>query len=292
MRVAGVRGRTDCFDCAEVTTTVESVASSESPASLPQLIDRERRRKQRRRIVWWATLAVFVVVVFAAWAALRPHPVPLAARFRTQPVSQGDVARDVHATGHVEAVSTVQVGAEISGRIQTVEVDFNDRVKAGQVLARFDRTALQAQLAQAEGALAASKAAVDQAKVDHGKAQRDFARTERLYHENTISTAEYDASSSAASLSEARLAPARAQLATQQAAYAVARTNLDHTVIRSPIDGVVVTRNIDPWQTVASLLQTPVLFTVAADLQKMRVVAAVDESDIGEVGLGQPASSR
>ena len=93
-----------------------------------------------------------------------------------------------------------------------------------------------------------------------------------------------------ARLNEQRVTAAEAQLAAQQAAFTVARTNLDHTVIRAPIDGVVITRNIDPGQTVASMLQTPVLFTVAADLRQMRVVAAVDEADIGELAVAQPVS--
>jgi HlyD family secretion protein len=255
--------------------------------SLAELIERESKRRHRRRALWWMLPAAIALVVATAWAALRPRPVPFAARFRMQAVSQGDLVREVRATGHVEAVTTVQVGAEISGRIATVEVDYNARVKAGQVLARFDRTALAAQLAQTKATLAASRAAVEQARTDRDRTRSDLARAEQLHAQKILADADYDTTRATAQLNQQRVTAAEAQLAAQQAAYDVARTNLDHTVIRAPIDGIVITRNIDPGQTVASVLQTPVLFTVAADLRKMQVVAAVDEADIGEVVLAQ-----
>ncbi len=258
--------------------------------SLAQLIDVENRRHRRRRIFWAAVAALVVVLLAVAWTALRPRPVPLAARFRVEPVSRGDVVREVRATGHVEAVTTVQVGAEISGRIATVEVDYNDRVRAGQVLARFDRDALLAQLAQAQATLAAARAALEQAKTDRERTSRDETRVEQLYASRSISEADRDNALAAARLAEQRVAAAAANLEAQQALYKVARTNLDHSIIQAPIDGVVITRNVDPGQTVASVFQTPVLFTVAADLRKMRVIAAVDEADIGEVAERQRAT--
>lgn len=258
--------------------------------SLPQLISREKRRHRRRILIWSLVLGSIPLAAGALYLALRPRPVPMAARFRVQPVSRGDVLRDVRATGHVEAVSTVQVGAEISGRIATVEADFNDHVKAGQVLARFDKTALAAQRAQAEASVAAAHAAVAQARHDVEQTRRNRIRAEELHGRHAQSDAEYDNALTAAALAEARLSAAEAQLAAQSAASSLARTNLDHAVIRAPIDGVIITRNIDPGQTVASMLQTPTLFTVAADLRKMRVIAAVDEADIGEVKVAQPAS--
>jgi HlyD family secretion protein len=207
-----------------------------------------------------------------------------------QPVTQGDVVREVAATGNVDAVTTVQVGAEISGRIETVAVDYNDRVRAGQVLARFDRSLLSAQLGQTEGAVAAARAAVEQARTNRDKAAIDSSRTIELWEAKGVPDADRDAALSTARLARQAVTAAEAQLAASQAADAVARTNLDHTVIRAPIDGVVITRNVDPGQTVVSALQTPVLFTVAADLRRMQVVAAVDEADVGEVVVGQPAS--
>lgn len=232
-------------------------------------------------------------VPVAAWGAwqffLRPAPVPLAARFRMEAVSSGDVLREVRATGHVEAVTTVRVGSEISGRIASVLVDYNAHVKAGQVLARFDRTTLDAQVQQVGAVLEASRASLAQARTDRDRSARELARLDQLFRIGTVSEADRDAAADAARFAVQRLEAAEAQLAAQQAAYTVVRTNLDHAIIRAPIDGIVITRNVDPGQTVASVLQTPELFVVAADLRKMRVIAGVDEADIGELTVGQRA---
>lgn len=258
--------------------------------SLSELVEREKRRKTRRRAMAVVVLALLAGLMVLAWLALRPRPIALAARFRTQPVTRGDVVRDVGATGHLEAVTTVQVGAEISGRILTVEVDYNDLVKEGQVLARFDRSALEAQLAESGATLAAAKATLEEAKTDRDRTARDLARVERLWAEKSESDADHDNAVSASRLDMQRVSAAEAQVAAQAASYSVSHTNLEHSIIRAPISGVVITRNVDPGQTVASAFETPVLFTVAADLRKMRVVAAVDESDIGEVTLHERAT--
>lgn len=271
-------------------TGTASLAPARQRRSLAELVAREKKRSRRRRVALWLLLAALPLLAFASWMAWRPRPVPLAAQFRMQQVTQGDVVREVRATGHVEAVTTVLVGAEISGRIATVEVDFSERVKQGQVLARFDRAALAAQLAQNEATLAGARAALEQAKTDRDRTARDQVRIERLHESKSISDTEHDNAVAAARLALQRVSAAEAQVAAQQALLTVARTSLDHAVIRAPIDGIVISRNIDPGQTVASMLQTPVLFTVAADLRKMRVIVAVDEADIGEVATAQHAS--
>lgn len=240
--------------------------------------------------MWWIAAAAVPLLAWAGWLALRPRPVPLLARFRLETVAQGDVLREVRATGRLEAVTTVAVGAEISGKIVSVEVDYNDAVKAGQVLARFDRASLSAQLQQVEGTLSATRAALDQSRTDRDKTNRDLARAEQLFAQKILAASDRDAAADAARLAAQRVTAAEAQLAAQQAAASVARTNLDHAVIRSPITGIVITRNVDPGQTVASMLQTPQLFVVAADLRKMRVVAAVDEADVGELTVRQHAT--
>lgn len=264
--------------------------SKPSAPSLDQLVAREKRQARRRR--WWWAAAVLVVVglVVGLVVALRPKPVPLSARFRTQPVTVGPVVQEVSATGHLEAVSEVPVGAEVSGRIESVEVDFNSPVKAGQVLARFDRSVLAAQVAQTRALLAAAKAQLAQAKVDAQQSERVLARAKVLYAQKTQSEQEYEAALTAAQLSRARVDAVAAQVAAQDAALEVAQGNLAHAEIRAPGDGVIIARNVDPGQTVASMLQAPVLFTVAADLVRMRVVAAVDEADIAEVKAGQRAT--
>ncbi|MGD0675161.1 MAG: efflux RND transporter periplasmic adaptor subunit [Polyangiaceae bacterium] len=267
-----------------------TVSQTTARRSLADLVAAEARRRNRRRLFGSLLATLMVVGLAGVWAALRPRPVPIAARFRVEPVSRGDVIREVRATGHVEAVTTVQVGAEISGRVATVEADYNDLVKAGQVLARFDREALLAQQAQVGASLAAARASLEQAKTDAGHTAQDLARVTALHKDGSLSDTDNDNAVAAARLAEQRVTAAEANVAAEEAAYNVARTSLDHAVIHAPIDGIIITRNIDPGQTVASVFQTPVLFTVAADLRKMRVIAAIDEADIGEVAPRQRAS--
>jgi HlyD family secretion protein len=269
---------------------LETTAAAPKRRTLHELVALEGKRSHRRRVLAWASLATLPLVGLALAFEFRPRPLPLDAQFRTEPVTQGDVIREVRATGHVEAVTTVQVGAEISGRIATVDGDYNDRVKRGQTLARFDDTALAAQLAQTRATLAAAGSTLAQAKTDRDRTRADLERATDLREQGVIARADYDNVAAAARLAQQRVSAAESQLAAQEALFTVAKTNLDHAVIRSPIDGVVITRNIDPGQTVASVLQTPVLFTVAADLRKMRVVIAVDEADIGEVAVDQKAT--
>ncbi len=255
--------------------------------SLNELIEREQHRKTRRALVGWLVLAVAMVLGASTWYLLRPKPVPMTARFRTESVTRGDVLREVRATGRLEAITTVQVGAEISGRIASVEVEHNDRVQAGQILARFDRVALGAQLAQIEATLAASRAVLEQARTERERATRENARVSRLFATGGVAQNQQEDAQSALALAVQRVVAAEADVAARLAAYQVAKTTLDHTLVRSPIDGIVITRNVDAGQTVAASLQAPVLFTVAADLRKMHVIAAVDEADVGDVAIGQ-----
>jgi HlyD family secretion protein len=258
--------------------------------SLSDVIAHEGHRRRRRRWLWRGALGLLPFVGAATFLALKPGPEPLASRFRSQAVSRGDIVREVLATGRVEAVTNVEVGAEISGRIAVVEVDYNDRVTAGQVLARFDRSALEAQLAQTRAALAAADAAVAEARIARTQAERGRSRAKLMLAEHLISDADAELAVSNAKLAAEQVTAAVARVAAERATYALASTNRDRAVIRSPIDGIVITRNVDPGQTVASAFQSPVLFSVAADLRSMRVVAAVDEADIGEVQLTQQAT--
>jgi HlyD family secretion protein len=257
---------------------------------LSTLVSEEQVRQRRQRWVWWILAAAVPVAAWGAWQFfLRPVPVPIEARFRIERVSSGDVLREIRATGRVEAVTTVRVGSEISGRIASVLVDYNAHVKAGQILARFDRATLDAQLQQVDAVLQASRASLAQAKTDRDRTGRDLDRLDQLFRAGFVSAFERDAAADAARFAVQRLDAAEAQLAAQQAAYAVARTNLSHAIITAPIDGIVITRNVDPGQTVASVLQSPDLFVVAADLRRMRVIAGVDEADMGELKVGQRA---
>lgn len=269
---------------------VEDTVGPARKLALSELISAEERRARGRRARRWAMAAALPVLGAVLWLALRPRQMPLEQRFRSAAVTRGDVLREVRATGHLEAVTTVQIGAEVSGRLASVEVDFNDRVKAGQVLARFDPALLRAQLLQAQGLLRAAEASVRQATADAEHAVRSAVRSEILHRQALVSDADFEEAVVASRLAEQRLHAAEAQRAAQQGAVHLARTHLLHGEIRSPIDGIVVTRNVDPGQTVASAFQTPVLFTVAADLRAMRAIAAVDEADIGEIRQGQKAT--
>jgi HlyD family secretion protein len=239
--------------------------------------------------VWIGVLVALVAGSVGIFFATRPRPAPMTARFRTGVATTGDLVREVRATGRVEAVSTVSVGAEISGRVAAVEVDFNQKVKAGQVLARFDVAALEAQRAQSAAMALSAKAQLAQARSDLEQARRNKVRSDALFAQQAQAVTEHEAATTALAVAEARVAASEASFAAQTALATVARTNLDHAVIRSPIDGVIITRNIDPGQTVASMFATPVLFTVAADLRKMEVLASIDEADIAEVVVGQGA---
>lgn len=272
-------------------TTVDSLRrTGDGRVPLPELIAREKRRARQRRWRWLSLLLLVPLSIAGVWALARPKPVPVGERFRQQPVKHGDLVREVRATGQVEAVTTVLVGAEISGRIATVNVDYNDHVTAGQVMATFDRASLEAQRAQTNALVAAGRATTAQAKADLEQARRNRVRADELFAQHAITATEHENAVTSALVTEARLRAAEAQLAAQEANAAVAKTNLDHSVIRAPIDGVVITRNVDPGQTVASMLTTPTLFTVAADLTRMEVVAAVDEGDIAGVKPEQLAS--
>jgi HlyD family secretion protein len=258
--------------------------------TLPALIARENGRRRRGRIIWSVVGVLVVLGIVAAVLLTRPRPAPLAARFRTGVVTRADLVREVLATGHVDAVSTVSIGAEISGRVATVEADYNQQVKAGEPLAHFDVTALEAQRAQSAAMALNARALLAQARSDLVQATLNKTRADTLFSQQALAVTERETAVTALAIAVARVSAAEASVAAQSAVATVARTNLAHAVIRSPIDGVIITRNIDPGQTVASVMLTPVLFTVAADLRKMEVLAAIDEADIAQVKVGQAAT--
>ncbi len=237
---------------------VSTLRAPPARRSLAELVTREKKRTKRRRLLAWALLATLPLLGFAVWLGLRPRPCRSPLSIGRSPSHAETLSGEVRATGHVEAVTTVQVGAEISGRIATVEVDFNEHVKQGQILARFDRAALAAQLAQTEATLAAARAALEQARTDRDRTARDRARVDassnrrRSVMPSTIRPLLPRASPSSASRPRRRRSP------PSRSMFAVSRTSLDHAVIHAPIDGVIITRNVDPGQTVASMLQTPV----------------------------------
>lgn len=256
---------------------------------LDQLITDESADRRRRRLLWTLGSLGVIVVALVSWLVARPGPVPLAAQFEFERLTRGPLTREVVATGRVEARGAVEVGAEVSGRVIAVEVDFDERVEAGQVLLRIDPETFEAQAAQAQAAVAAAEAAVAQAQVTRAEALRWLRQAEALYSEGYESLENYEAARSSAALAEAQLESAQANLRSQRASFEQARTQAERTVIASPIAGVVISRFIDPGQTVVATFQTPVLFVIAEDLQTMEVITPIDEADIAELRVGQLA---
>lgn len=202
----------------------------------------------------------------------------------------GDLAVTVSATGTIEPQDKVDVGAEISGRIDAVNVDYNDRVKQGQVLAVINTELIRAQLGQARAALAAARANVTtmDATVTETKLKSDRANT--LFASGGIAAQEKERLNADYARAIANAAKARADVESAAAQVALHETNLRRAAIRAPIDGVVLDRRVSPGQTVAATFQTPVLFTLASDLSRMELQVDIDEADIGSVREGQSAT--
>ena len=222
----------------------------------------------------------------------------------TAKVERGDIHDVVEATGTINAVITVQVGSQVSGTISKLFVDFNSRVRKGDLVALIDpalfKGALQqatADLENAKANLVAAHTSVDKAQAARVQTKADYDRTVELAKESVMSQqqldlakANFDSANAAVGGAQANVTQAEAQVTQKEAALAVAQTNLNYTVIRSPIDGTVVARNVDVGQTVAASLQAPTIFTIAQDLTKMLVYAKTDESDVGNIKVGKPVS--
>lgn len=211
-------------------------------------------------------------------------------RFKTAAVTQGDLVVKVTATGVIQPVNQVDVGTEISGTVKSVEVDFNDRVKAGQVLARLSSDQLEAKFRQTMASLELAKAKVKEMEATVGEAREKARRAGEMKKSGMCSQEECDAMKFAYVRAEATMASARAQVNQAQAQVDADRITIEKTKIISPINGIVLKRQVEPGQTVAASLQTPVLFTLAENLAQMELHVAVDEADVGLVEEGQQAT--
>lgn len=216
--------------------------------------------------------AAIVVVGIAIWLIVRPSGKERL-QLETAPVSRITISNSVTATGTVEAVTQVDVGTQVSGIIDKLYADYNDHVKAGQLIAEMDKVTLQAELESAQAQLASSK-------TEYEYQTKNYTRTRTLHEKELVSDAEYD---EALYLYET----ARNAYEESQAAMVKVKRNLGYATITSPIDGVVISRAVEEGQTVAAGFETPTLFTIANDLTQMQVVADVDEADIGQVADGQ-----
>lgn len=223
------------------------------------------------------------VVAYLLWPSSRDETPKLV----TSVVERGPITASVTATGTVNPVETVQVGTYVSGPIQDILADYNTSVKRGQLLAKIDPRPFQMKVDGAEADVANARARVVKARADRDLKATNLRRAQQLVREGIVSRSEFDAATSDAKQAEASIALEEAGLASSEAKLQDARVSLAYTDIVAPVDGVVVSRNVSKGQTVAASFQTPTLFLVAADLQRMEVNASVSESDIGGVAVGQ-----
>jgi HlyD family secretion protein len=240
--------------------------------------------------------AIFVLLIIAAIGAgagayyIRHGGTDITVN--TSPVTRGEIIDTVGATGTLQAVTTVQVGSQVSGNISYLGADFNSIVHKGQVIAKLDPSLFQAQVEQARANLLKSQADVEHNKVALTDAQQKYARAKELSARNLIPQSDLDAAKIAVDSAQAQLQSSEAQVAQAQASLNQNQVSLDHTIIETPIDGIVIQRSVDVGQTVAASLQSPTLFIIAADLTKMQVNANIDEADVGRIRPGQNVTFR
>lgn len=225
----------------------------------------------RKRILVVLGSVAALALVFWFWKGRGRSEAP---RYRTASLEQGDLTATVSATGSVRPVVQVQVGSQVSGTISDLRADYNSRVHAGQVLAQIEPSSFRTRVVQAEASLARAEAA-------HQEARRKAVRAQELVAGNFVSQADLDAADS-------EVEQRRADRMQAEALLAAAKLDLEHTTIRSPIDGVVISRSVDVGQTVAASLQAPELFVIANDLKQMQVETRIDEADIGRIHPGLP----
>jgi HlyD family secretion protein len=208
-------------------------------------------------------------------------------QFRTDKVVRGDIEMAVTATGTVNPVTTVLVGTQVSGTIKNIYVDFNSPVKKGQLIAQIDPALFEAQVNQAKANLLSAKANLEKAEATSVDAKRTMERNKELLAKDLIAQSDFDTAETNYETAKASVSAAKSQVAQNEAALSSAETNFFYTKIVSPVDGIVVSRNVDVGQTVAASFQTPTLFSIAQDLTKMQIDTNVAEADIGNMKVGQ-----
>ncbi len=254
----------------------------------------------------WLIASVVLVVVVSTAAVVYTRRNKAEIQVQTAPLSRGDIVDSVGATGTLQAVTTVQVGSQVSGNIQWLGADFNSIVKKGQVIARLDPSLfdaqlqqVQANLVQARANLTKARSDLEQRRVQLTDAQQKYDRARQLANQQLLAQSELDSAkvavdtaTAAVASQQATVTQAQAQVTQSEASVNHSQVNRNHTVIEAPIDGIVTQRNVDVGQTVAASMQAPTLFVIAADLTEMQVNANIDEADVGRIRPGQPVSFR
>ncbi|MCG2709576.1 MAG: efflux RND transporter periplasmic adaptor subunit [Thermodesulfovibrionales bacterium] len=230
-------------------------------------------------------ISVIIVLAIVVFIAFRKKENGL--NFRTEKISKGDIVETVTASGNVNAVTTVLVGTQVSGTIKSIYADFNSPVKRGQLIAQIDPAIFEAQVEQARANLLSAKANLEKAEVSLTDAKRTMERNKALFSKHLIARSEVDTAETNYETAKAQINASKAQIAQAEASLKIVDTNLRYTRIISPVNGIVVSRNVDVGQTVAASFQTPTLFTIAQDLTKMQIDTNVAEADIGRVNHGQ-----
>lgn len=245
------------------------------------------RKWLRRLTIVGVVVALLAVLVVVRKKTAPPPP----ARYMTQSPSKGEVVETVQSTGVVKPLTEVKVGAQVSGRVARVLVDFNSIVKAGDLLAEIDPLLLGAQVDQTRAQIAAQRAALARAEANVATLRITVERLRKLRQENLATQAELDQTEGQLRIAEADVSQAKAQIAATAASMKGASANLSFTKIYAPISGVITDRQVDPGVTVAASFQAPVLFVIAEDLSRMRVFADIDEADVGKMKEGMNAEA-
>jgi len=250
-------------------------------------------RGRERRIKFRVALSLIILLGIGAVYFWLAGGNSNAVQYITQPAKRGDLTVTVTATGTLEPTNQVDVGSELSGTIKQVEVTYNDHVTKGQVLVRLDTSKLQAQALQSKAALESAQAKVLQAQATVKESKNELARLKHLHDlsgSKGVSQHDLDSAEAALARAIANEASCKADVAQAKATLEINETDLSKAIVRSPINGIVLTRSVEPGQTVAAQMTTPTLVTLAEDLTKMRLLVDVDEADVGAVKEGQDAS--
>jgi HlyD family secretion protein len=242
----------------------------------------------KRGIVVLSTVAVLALAAVAYYFYAGGNG--KAPQFRTATVENGDIEETITASGNINAVTTVQVGSQVSGTIRNILVDYNSVVKKGQVIAQIDPQLFQAAVVQARANLASTRASLEKAAILVADTERTLRRNRELLKDGFVAQSDVDAAQTAYDSAMAQQKSAEAQVTQATGALSTAETNLAYTTIHSPVNGVVISRSVDVGQTVAASFQTPTLFTIAQDLTKMQIDTNVDEADIGRAKTGLSAT--
>jgi HlyD family secretion protein len=243
-------------------------------------------RRRRRRWAWWTGALVLLFAALATWQWFDQAPASIV--YTTEPAADRDLTIKVSATGTLQPLTQVDVSSELSGVVRSVAVDENQEVREGDVLAILDKTRILAQVDGAKASVEAAEAQVTQAETTLADSARTLQRTQQLASKGMAAEQALDTATADRDRAVAALAVAKANVSVAEANEKLQETDLAKSTIYAPIDGVVLTRSVDPGQTVASSFSAPVLFVIAEDLKRMQLEAAIDEADIGKVAKGQP----